>query len=167
MTQYSINGENSPFFPCSVGVGQGSALLPILLALYIAPLFHMLDQWILELDELDSVSPPLSSFLSFVDDGLLISTCSDFSSTHGSLKAAYGYMTGLLRDFGLTMEHSKMEFFDFYPDKSLRDIPPLDLGFGLPPLSSKRTWRYLGFYFDRQLTFKEHVKFYATKSISA
>src|SRR5258708_11783746 len=74
---------------------------------------------------------------------------------------------GHLREFGRTMEHSKTEIFDFYRHKSPCDIPPLDLGFSLPPLSSKCTWRYLGIYFDRQLTFKEHVKFYTTKSISA
>src|SRR5207302_6980237 len=28
------------------------------------------------------------------------------------------------------------------------------------------TWRYLGFYFDRKLTFRAHVKFYATKALT-
>ncbi|KZV69653.1 hypothetical protein PENSPDRAFT_562408, partial [Peniophora sp. CONT] len=27
-------------------------------------------------------------------------------------------------------------------------------------------WRYLGFFFDTFLTFKEHVKFYANKALS-
>jgi retron-type reverse transcriptase len=42
-TQYVINGEVSEPYDCMVGVGQGSALSPILSALYIAPIFHMMD----------------------------------------------------------------------------------------------------------------------------
>ncbi|KXN91519.1 hypothetical protein AN958_12761 [Leucoagaricus sp. SymC.cos] len=30
----------------------------------------------------------------------------------------------------------------------------------------KTFWRYLGFYFDCQLNFHEHVQFYSTKAIS-
>ncbi|CAA7270795.1 unnamed protein product [Cyclocybe aegerita] len=45
--------------------------------------------------------------------------------------------------------------------------PSLDLGYaphtGATPLKPKTYWRYLGFYFDRGLTFHEHVHYYATK----
>ncbi|KXN87759.1 hypothetical protein AN958_07853 [Leucoagaricus sp. SymC.cos] len=34
------------------------------------------------------------------------------------------------------------------------------------PLCPKTFWRYLGFYFDHQLTFHEHVWYYSTKAIS-
>jgi len=40
-TQYLWNNFLSPFFNVDVGVGQGSALFPILLALYLSPLFHI------------------------------------------------------------------------------------------------------------------------------
>ena len=65
-TQYSWNSFLSGTCDADVGVGQGSALSPILSALYIAPLIHIF--------ELRAQSLNLSTFiLSFVDDGLLIS----------------------------------------------------------------------------------------------
>ncbi|KXN86228.1 hypothetical protein AN958_10338, partial [Leucoagaricus sp. SymC.cos] len=48
--------------------------------------------------------------------------------------------------------------------------PPIDLGYaphtGDTPLHPKTFWRYLGFYFDWQLNFHEHVQYYSTKVIS-
>ncbi|CAA7270785.1 unnamed protein product [Cyclocybe aegerita] len=48
--------------------------------------------------------------------------------------------------------------------------PLLDLGYalhaGATPLKPKTYWRYLGFYFDRGLTFHEHIRYYATKAFT-
>ncbi|CAA7267878.1 unnamed protein product [Cyclocybe aegerita] len=48
--------------------------------------------------------------------------------------------------------------------------PLLDLGYTLhtgdTPLKPKTYWRYLGFYFDRGLTFHEHICYYATKAFT-
>src|SRR5258708_29859167 len=128
----------------------------------------MLDKW--ARSELFNDELSLTSFLSFVDDGLLISSASSFEQAHTVLKKAYGFVHGLLQDFGLVLEHSKTEIFNF--SRRLNDEnPPIDLGFapftGLTPLSPKVTWRYLGIFFDRSLTFRDHVRFYATKSLSA
>ena len=41
-TQYFWNSFSSPFFNVDIGVEQGSALSPILLALYLAPFLHIL-----------------------------------------------------------------------------------------------------------------------------
>jgi len=56
------------FFRADVGVGQKLAILPILLALYIVPIFHILEKRSKNL----SVSISISVLL-FVDDDLLIS----------------------------------------------------------------------------------------------
>ena len=42
-TQYFWNSFMSPLFDVNVGVGQGSTLLPILLALYFFPFLHILE----------------------------------------------------------------------------------------------------------------------------
>jgi len=42
-TKYFWNDFSSPFFNINVGVGQGSALSPILSALYLIPVFHKKD----------------------------------------------------------------------------------------------------------------------------
>ncbi|PPQ93109.1 hypothetical protein CVT25_002994, partial [Psilocybe cyanescens] len=51
-----------------------------------------------------------------------------------------------------------------------KDNPPVDLGYapntGATHLKPKLYWRYLGFYFDRKLTFTEHVRYYSTKALS-
>jgi hypothetical protein len=157
-------------YDSNIGVGQGSVLLPILSTLYIAPIFHMLNFWVMNHSSLDRL--PLSSFLSFVDNGLLIATDSSYIKTHDTLRLAYTHILSLFRDFGLIMEHSKTELFNFAlsPGDTRLLSPPMDLGFapftGENRLVAKKTWRYLGVFFDWNLTFREHVKYYATKSIS-
>lgn len=37
---------------------------------------------------------------------------------------------------------------------------------GDTPLKPKKFWRYLGFFFDRRLSFQEHVRYYSTKALS-
>ena len=64
-TQYSWNNFSSQFFNVDVGIGQESALSPILFTLYILPIFHILKKC------LKTLKIPVS-FLSFVDDGLFI-----------------------------------------------------------------------------------------------
>jgi len=61
-----LNYFTFPFFGADIGVGQRSALLSILLALYIAPIFHTLKK-----RTKNSIPIPIS-FLLFVDNGLLI-----------------------------------------------------------------------------------------------
>ncbi|KXN87241.1 hypothetical protein AN958_09052 [Leucoagaricus sp. SymC.cos] len=67
------------------------------------------------------------------------------------------------------LEHNKSELFHFSHCRN-DDNPPIDLGYapytGDSPLHPKTFWRYLGFYFDCQLTFHEHVWYYLTKAIS-
>ena len=64
------------------------------------------------------------------------------------------------------MEHDKSEIFHFSRAHNNAN-PELDLSaIGAPTLKPKTYWRYLGFYFDRRLSFKEHVRFYSTKALS-
>jgi len=64
------------------------------------------------------------------------------------------------------MEHDKSEIFHFsraYNDSNSE----LDLSvIGAPTLKPKIYWRYLGFYFNQHLSFKEHVWYYSTKALS-
>ena len=71
-------------------------------------------------------------------------------------------MTKLLDKFGLIIEHSKTEVFHFNRSHGPFIPPPLDLsfieGFVLTP---KNSWKYLGFIFDRKLSFYQHIDFYS------
>jgi len=65
-TKYFWNNFSSPFFNINVGVGQGSALLPILSALYLIPVFHILEK------KLKNIKNSIF-VISFIDDSLFIS----------------------------------------------------------------------------------------------
>jgi len=64
------------------------------------------------------------------------------------------------------VEHLKTEVFHFSRSKGNVNLPPLDLSLlGGPILYLKSTWKYLGFIFDRKLTFCNHIDFYFNKAI--
>ena len=144
-----------------VGVGQGSALLPVLSALYIAP--------VMKLYHMNPVSLK-TSLLSFVDDGTVAAKSKSLNENIKTLKEAYILLLSLFVALGLVLEHSKTEYFIF--DRLHSDYsPPLDLGCapytGDNPLKPNLHWRYLGFYFDHKLLFHKHVRFYSTKALSS
>ncbi|KXN85623.1 hypothetical protein AN958_10832 [Leucoagaricus sp. SymC.cos] len=71
--------------------------------------------------------------------------------------------------FRLVLEHDKSKLFHFSCHKG-DDNLSINLGYapytGDSLLCPKTFWRYLGFYFDQQLNFREHVQYYSTKAIS-
>jgi len=159
-TNYLWNNFLSPTFNVNVGVGQGSALSPILSALYLLPFIYILE------NHLKNLKIPIS-FISFVNNGLFIcqSNLLDISNSH--LSYSYNVLSNLLEKFGLVVEHSKTEIFHFNKSHGTLNLPPLDLSpLGGNLLCSNNTWKYLGFIFDGKLTFHQHVDFYANKSIS-
>lgn len=76
----------------------------------------------------------------------------------------------LTQSLGLVLEHNKSEGFHF-SRKHNEVNPDIDLGYapftGATPLRPGTIWRYLGFFFDRGLTFREHVKRYSNKSLTS
>ena len=62
---YIWNDLISPDFEVNIGVGQGSALSPILSALYLTPFLYILEKY------LKNLKIPIS-ILSFMDDSLII-----------------------------------------------------------------------------------------------
>ena len=108
------------------------------------------------------------SIISFVDDGLFISQDKVFDVSNSQLFCSYNIMTNLLDKFGLTVEHSKTEVFHF--SRSHGPFNPLSLNLsplGGPILSPKNSWKYLGFIFNRKLTFHQHVNFYPNRALSS
>jgi len=159
-TKYLWNDLSSPFFEVNVGVGQGSALSPILSTLYLSPLLYIIEK------HFKNLNLPIS-ILSFVDDGLFIVQNKSFSISNSHLFCSYNILSKLLDSFGLIIEHSKTEIFHFNRSHSPFNPPPLDLSpLGGPILCPKYLWRYLGFIFDWKLFFHKHINYYANKVIS-
>jgi len=147
----------SPIFNINVGVGQGSVLSPIL---YLSSFIYILENHLKNLKILVSI-------IFFVDNGLFISQSNSFDISNSQLHCSYNVLTNLLEKFGLIVEHSKTEIFHFNRSHGSFNPPPLNLSsLGENILQPNKTWTYLGFIFDRKLTFHQHVDFYVNKSIS-
>ena len=141
-------------------MGQGSALSPILSALYLLPFLHILEK------QLKNLKIPIS-FLSFIDDSLLIAQSKSYHLSNPLLFCSYNVASNLLSNFGLIVEHLKTEIFHFSRLHGLFNPPPLNLSsIGSPILCPKETWKYLGFIFNRKLLFHQHINYYSNKSIS-
>jgi len=159
-TNYVWNNLQSSEFEVNVGVGQGSALSPILSALYLALFLHILEK------HLKILKIPIS-MLSFVDNGLIIAQNNSIHISNSQLFCSYNVLSNLLTDFGLVIEHGKTEIFHFTRSHGEFNPPPLDLSpLGSPVLRPKDSWKYLGFLFDRKLTFHQHLDFYSNKALS-
>ena len=158
-TNYIWNDLHSPDFKINIGVGQGSALSPILSALYFTPFLYILEKC------LKNLKIPISILL-FIDDGLIVAQNKslDISNTH--LFCSYNVLSKLLDNFGLIIKQAKTENFHFNRLHGIFNPPPLDLlPIGGPTLCSKDTWKYLSFIFDRKLTFHQHINHYSNKVI--
>jgi len=107
-------------FDVNVGVGQGSALSPILSALYLTLFLYILENW------LKNLKIPIS-ILSFVDDRLIIAQNKSFNISNSHLFCSYNVLSKLLDSFGLVIEHSKTEIFHFNRSQGFFNPSPLDL----------------------------------------
>ena len=159
-TNYFWNNLISLIFNVNVGVGQSSALSPILSALYLSPFIYILE------NHLKNLKIPVS-IISFISNGLFISQSNSFDILNSCSYCSYDILTNLLEKFSLVVEHSKTEIFHFNRSHGIFNPPPLNLSpLGGNILWLNDSWKYLGFIFNRKLTFHQHVNFYAKKSIS-
>ena len=131
---YFWNKFFSSLYNVDVGIGQGSALSPILSALYISLIFYILE------NHLKNLKIPISIF-SFVDNSLFISQHKSISVSNTNLFCSYNIVSTLLTKFGLVVEYRKTEVFYFSRSQENFNLPSLDLiplgGFVLLP---KDTW---------------------------
>ena len=157
---YLWNDLFSPNFEVNMGVGQESALSPILLALYLSLFLHILEKCLKNL----KIS---ISILLFVDNGLIITQNKSLDISNAHLFCSYNVLSKLLDSFGLIIKHAKTEIFHFNRLHGVFNPPPLDLlpirGLTLHP---KDTWKYLGFIFNWKLMFHQHINYYSNKAIS-
>ena len=158
-TQYSWNNFSSSFFNVNIGMGQGSALSPILSALYILPVFHILE------NQLKNLKIPVS-ILYFVDNGLFITQSKSLTVSNSILFCNYNIVSSILDNFGLVLEHSKTKVFYFSRAQGVFNPSPLSLlDIGGLILKPEKIWKYLSFIFDRKLLFYQYINFYTNKAI--
>ena len=119
-TKYFWNNFSSSSVNVNIGVGQGSALSPILSALYLALFFHILEKYLKNLDLKISI-------LSFVDDSLLIIQSKSFQTSNACLFCSYNIVFNLLSKFSLLVKYLKTEVFHFSRSQGVFSPFPLDL----------------------------------------
>ena len=139
---YVWNNLQSPGFEVNVGVGQGSVLSPILLALYLTLFLHILEKC------LKILKIPIS-MLFFVDNSLIIAQNKSILISNSQLFCSYNVLSNLLTDFSLVIKHGKTETFHFNRSHGEFNPPPLDLSpLGGPVFCPKDSWKYLDFLFN-------------------
>ena len=119
-TNYIWNNMQSPDFEVNVGVGQGSALSPILLALYLTLFLYILEKC------LKNLKIPIS-MLFFIDDELIIVQNKSILSSNSQLFCSYNVLFNLLTDFSLVIEYGKTENFHFNRSHEVFNPPPFNL----------------------------------------
>ena len=95
LTQYAWKGELSLLFETSVGVGQGSALSPILSALYLA-----LVLWQAALDV------PEAALMSYINDGTIIMQSKMWAANVTKLLSTYSVVFELTQSLNMTNQRS-------------------------------------------------------------
>ena len=127
-TKYLWNNFSSPFYNIDIRVGQELALSSILSALYLSPIFHILENCLKNLS--------LFSHLLTIDFLFLRTNCYPFPTQ------IFFVVTMLfhLSLPNLVMEHNKTEVFHFFRSHRVFTPPLLDLSsLGGPCLLSKTT----------------------------
>jgi len=99
-TQYFWDNFSFLFLNVDIGVEQGSALSPILSALYLVPVLHILEKHLKTLNILISI-------LYFVDDGLIVVQSKTLTILNSFLFCSYNIASFLLEKFCLIIEHRK------------------------------------------------------------
>ncbi|GJE94756.1 hypothetical protein PsYK624_109280 [Phanerochaete sordida] len=175
-TEFVFNGFQSGPTDFSTGVGQGSALSPILTGLYVAPVLHLVAP----------VGRPLAGNASlqfYVDDGL-IHVAGDLRPRTDRYEGLI-YNNWLLQDLfskvvtnlgrlGLGIEPDKLELMHFRRAREAEWSAREPLGPRLKltvdgescTVVPSRSMRYLGFYLDPKLSFRDHVRFYGRRATS-
>ena len=118
--KYLWNKSSSFLFNIDDGVRQGSVLSPILLALYLSPIFHIFEKRLKNLKILISI-------ISFINNGIFVSQDKSFNISNSHLFYSYHIMSWLLKQFGLVIKHGKIEVFHFSRSYKVFNTPLLDL----------------------------------------
>jgi len=130
--------------------------------MYIALLFHIFGKRTKNLSISISVS-----FLSFINNSFFVSQEKSYEKSNVILYYNYSIIASLFDQFKLMIEHNKLEVFHFLRSTRKTEPSPLDLR---PPdsviLKPKDTQCYLGFFFNKKLSFQHYTYYYTNKALS-
>jgi ribonuclease HI len=139
-----------------IGVPQGSPLSPILAAIYTSPTLNMCHE------------RPGTSLAYYVDDALILAVSSSLEENCAALADAHAAVAGSLLSAGLPTDPQKNELIHFvrkWPERPPRVL--IQGADGQPLLVfPAKVVRWLGFYLDHKLCFKDHIQRMANAAMS-
>jgi len=102
-----------------------------------------------------------------VDDELLISQEKSYEKSNANLFYSCNIISFLFNQFSLVIEHDKSKVFHF--SRSTKNIYLISLDLRSledPLLYLKDIWWYLELFFDKKLSFYQHIYYYTNKALS-
>jgi hypothetical protein len=154
--QFRLDGSMTPERVCSVGIPQGSPLSPILSAIYTA--------WIA--DTLKGRGG--CSLLMYVDNGALSAFGPTLESNVLVLQQTFSLAVKRLQDVGMPVDKGKCDLMHFTRRRNMGSPaarPVMPDGTQLH-VTARDTMRWLGFYFDRTLSWNQHVRIMCNRAAS-
>jgi len=102
-----------------------------------------------------------------VDDELLIFQEKSYEKLNANLFCSCNIISSIFNQFSLVIKHNKLKVFYFSRSTknihlTLLDLRPLEG----PLFYLKDMWWYLVFFFDKKLSFYQHVYHYTNKALS-
>ena len=141
----NINGKNSYIVKLIGGTIQGSILGPLLYAIYVSPLFDLLN------------------VTNFADDNFVIRWNNCIEALISDMKKDLEAMTKWLKDSGLKVNESKTEVCLFHQN----DCQPISFFINDSKVTSSSTMNVLGITFDSKLQWSNQVNNCIRKSLRA
>ena len=148
-----FNRQNSDPFDFIIGTPQGSLVSPALSILYMSPLLHKMKTW------------SNASLGMYIDDGAIFACSKDWPTVEETLSNGYHTCITWLTNMGLNAEpdKTKLIYFRRHGEHTGHEPPPY-IHLSLPSLNTyyrvsySNTLRYLGFFFNHKLDWKQHVE---------
>jgi len=159
----SVNDEVGDQEAFTNGVPQGSPLSPVALSLYTADLLDIYDEKVIHDDH------SLSLYM-FVDDGFLLCTSNSLEKNVTFLTREFKKIMDWMKSHGLGVDVEKSDLMHFSKRRNHNASPPItitDTNNKTETIVAQKSMRWLGIYFDRKLTFKEHVRIMTARASSS
>ena len=161
MVRIRLNDYTSPLSELKIRVPQGSPASPILSCLYSSEVIETFNRSFIS----SGLSIPIS-LRSYIDDVGFLAISDSLEENVITLKATLNKAQLLFTSIGMKINPDKLDLMHFSNRRGHNSSPSLSaiINGQQVTISPPKFIRWLGFYFDRKLTFNDHTKIMCTKA---
>ena len=142
--QLTFNGQIEELSPVKTGVPQGSPVSPILFLIYVSGLAK------------DTALDSNSTLISYIDDIAIATKSTSWKKNSNTLQKAVHSLTRRGEQQAIQFDLAKTELLHFGKGKGTNSSITLPSGDTVQPATNATRW--LGIWFDKHLTFKDHIR---------